>query len=252
MSGPRTAVVTGASAGIGAAIARALGALGWSVALGARRVELLRDVATGVESAGGRAFAHVLDVAEPASIDAFFAATEAALGPVDVLVSNAGVGVPGLLHELPIADIERELRVNLLGAMLVARRALPAMLEHQRGDLVFISSMNVVDARPFQAGYTAGKAGVEGLANTLRKDLEGTGVRATIVRPGATRSEFGFGWEPDILVRIIDSWKQWGYMRHLDMMEGEQVALAVVAAATAPPGLHMDVIQVTPERAPTR
>jgi len=252
MSGPRTAVVTGASSGIGAAIARALGALGWSVALGARRLELLREVATGVEAAGGRAFAHALDVADPASIEAFFAATEKALGPVDVLVSNAGVGVPGLLHELPIADIERELRVNLLGAMLVTRRALPAMLERQRGDLIFISSMNVVDARPFQAGYTAGKAGVEGMANTLRKDLEGTGVRATIVRPGATRSEFGFGWEPDILVRILDSWKQWGYMRHLDMMEGEQVALAVVAAATAPPGLHMDVIQVTPERAPTR
>ena len=82
-------------------------------------------------------------------------------------------------------------------------------------------------------------------------DLEGTGVRATIVRPGATRSEFGFGWEADILGRVIDSWKAWGFMRHLDMMDGEQVALAVVAAVTAPPGLHVDVIQVNPERAPT-
>src|SRR6185436_3211726 len=129
---------------------------------------------------------------------------------------------------------------------------LPGMLAKQRGDLAYVSSMNVVEPRPFQAGYTAGKAGLEGFVHTLRKDLEGTGIRATIVRPGATRSEFGFGWEPDILVRVLDSWKQWGYMRHLDMMEGEQVALAVVAAATAPPGLHMDVIQVTPERAPTR
>ena len=108
--------------------------------------------------------------------------------------------------------------------------------------------MNVVEARPFQLGYTAGKAGLEGMAHTLRKDLEGTGIRTTIVRPGPTKSEFGFGWSPDILVRILDSWKQWGYLRHVDMMDGAQVAAAVVAAVTAPPGLSMDVVQVNPER----
>jgi len=252
MSARRTAVVTGASSGIGAAIARALGALGWSVALGARRTELLEDVARGVASAGGRPLAHALDVTDEAGIDAFFTATESAFGAVDVVVSNAGIGLPGLLHEVPVANLERELRTNLLGPMLVARRALPAMLAGKRGDLVFISSMNVVEPRPFQLGYTAAKAGLEGMAQVLRRDLEGTGVRATIVRPGATRSEFGFGWEPEILMRVIDSWKAWGFMRHLDMMEGDQVALAVVHAVTAPPGLHMDVIQVNPERAPSR
>ena len=250
MSGRRTAVVTGASVGIGAAIARALGALGWSVALGARRTTLLDEVARGVEAAGGTPFAHALDVTDAKSVDAFFGATEASLGPVDVVVSNAGIGVPGLLHEVPVADLERELRTNLFGPMLIARRALPSMLERRRGDLVFISSMNVVEPRPFQAGYTAAKAGLEGLAQVLRRDLEGTGVRATIVRPGATRSEFGFAWQPDILVRVLDSWKAWGFMRHMDMMDGEQVALAVVAAVTAPPGLHIDVIQVNPERTP--
>ncbi|MCC6848996.1 MAG: SDR family NAD(P)-dependent oxidoreductase [Deltaproteobacteria bacterium] len=248
MSGTRTAVVTGASAGIGAAIARALGALGWPVALGARRTPLLQEVGRDVEAAGGRAFSHVLDVTDAVSIDAFFGTAEQALGPIDVVVSNAGIGRPGLLHEVPIAELEHEIRTNLLGPMLVARRALPAMLERRRGDLVFVSSMNVVEPRPFQLGYTASKAGVEGMAQVLRRDLEGTGVRSTIVRPGATRSEFGFGWEPDILVRVLDAWKQWGFMRHLDMMGGDQVALAVVAAVTAPPGLHMDVIQVSPER----
>ncbi len=250
MSTARTAVVTGASAGIGAAIARALGALGWSVALGARRTQLLDEVARGVESAGGHPFAHALDVTDTRSIDAFFGSAETALGPLDVVVSNAGVGRPGLLHEVPVADLEHELRTNLMGPMLVARRALPSMLARRRGDLVFISSMNVVEPRPFQLGYTASKAGLEGMASVLRRDLEGTGVRATIVRPGATRSEFGFGWEPEILGRVIDSWKAWGFMRHLDMMDGEQVALAVVHAVTAPPGLHFDVIQVNPERAP--
>jgi len=250
MSERRTAVVTGASSGIGAAIARALGALGWSVALGARRTEMLEEVARGVETAGGRPFAHTLDVTSEGGIEAFFTAAESALGTVDVLVSNAGIGLPGLLHEVPVANLERELRTNLLGPMLVARRALPAMLAAKRGDLVFISSMNVVEPRPFQLGYTAAKAGLEGMVQVLRRDLEGSGVRATIIRPGATRSEFGFGWEPDILMRVIDSWKAWGFMRHLDMMDGEQVALAVVHAVTAPAGLHMDVIQVNPERSP--
>jgi NADP-dependent 3-hydroxy acid dehydrogenase YdfG len=130
----------------------------------------------------------------------------------------------------------------------MARRALPAMLQARRGDLVFISSMNVVEARPYQVGYTAGKAGVEGMAHTLRRDLEGTGVRTIIVRPGATRTEFGFGWNPDVLVPLLDSWKRWGLLRHLDMMDGTQVAAAVVAAVTAPPGVGMDVIQVTPQQ----
>jgi NADP-dependent 3-hydroxy acid dehydrogenase YdfG len=248
MSQRRTAVVTGASSGIGAAIARALGALGWSVALGARRTALLQKVAGGVEAAGGRVFAHPLDVSDAAAIEAFFAAAEVALGPIDVLVNNAGIGNPGLLHEVSIPALELELRTNLLGPMLVTRRALPSMLARRRGDIVFISSMNVVEPRPFQLGYTAAKAGVEGMAQVLRRDLEGTGVRTTVIRPGATRSEFGFGWEPDILVRVLDSWKAWGFLRHLDMMDGEQVALAVVHAVTAPAGLHVDVIQVNPER----
>jgi NADP-dependent 3-hydroxy acid dehydrogenase YdfG len=248
MSNVRTAIVTGASSGIGAAIASAFGALGWRLALGARRVDKLADVAAAVEKAGGSAFAHVLDVADAESIERFFAAVERAVGPAGVLVSNAGVGVPGLLHQLPVADLERELRTNLLGPMLMARRALPAMLEARRGDLVFISSMNVVEPRPYQVGYTAAKAGLEGLAQTLRRDLEGTGVRSVVVRPGATKSEFGYGWSPDVLVPLLDAWKRWGMLRHLDMMDGTQVAAAVVAAVTAPPGVSLDIIQVTPEQ----
>jgi NADP-dependent 3-hydroxy acid dehydrogenase YdfG len=250
MSEVRTAVVTGASAGIGAAIAEALGALGWKVAIGARRTEALAEVGKAVETAGGKPFAHALDVTDPDSIESFFAASEKALGPVDVIVNNAGIGLPGLLHEMPIENVERELATNLLGPIRVARRALPSMLAAQRGDLVFISSMNVVEPRPFQLGYTAAKAGLEGMVSVLRRDLEGTGVRATVVRPGATRSEFGFGWDPNILMRVIDSWKAWGYMRHLDMMEGAHVAHAVVSIVTAPPGLHVDVVQVNPERKP--
>jgi NAD(P)-dependent dehydrogenase (short-subunit alcohol dehydrogenase family) len=165
------------------------------------------------------------------------------------VVNNAGIGIPGLLHELDVADIQREVATNLLGPMLVVRRALPAMLARRRGDFVFISSMNVVAPRPLQLGYTASKAGVEGMAHALRMELEGTGVRSIIVRPGPTCSEFGFNWGADILGRVLEAWKHWGFMRHNDFLDSERVADAVIAAVTAPRGTSMDVIQVNPHGA---
>ena len=245
--GPRKMVVTGASSGIGAAIARTFAKLGWMVAIGARRMQRLEEVRREIEGAGGRAFVHGLDVTVPESIDAFFTATEAALGTVDVVVSNAGIGVPGLVHELAVADIQREVATNLLGPMLVVRRALPAMLARRCGDLVFISSMNVVEPRPFQVGYTASKAGVEAMAHALRMDLEGTGLRSIIVRPGPTCSEFGSGWGGAMMMRVVESWNRWGFMRHHQFLDAERVADAVVAAVTAPRGVSLDVIQVNPE-----
>jgi NADP-dependent 3-hydroxy acid dehydrogenase YdfG len=246
MGEQRTALVTGASSGIGVAIACAFGALGWRVAIGARREDRLADTARAVEAAGGRVFAGFVDVARADTIDTFFSNAEQALGPIDTVVSNAGVGRPGLLHEIAIEKLQEEIAIDLVGTMLVARRALPSMIERATGDLVFISSMAVVEPRPFQAGYAAAKAGVEAMAAVLRKDLEGTGVRTTVVRLGPTRSEFGLGWDSDVLLRVIESWEKWGYMRHLDVLEPEEVAGAIVAAVTAPPNAGSDVLQLNP------
>ena len=247
MSDVRTVIVTGASSGVGASIATAFGALGWRVAVGARRSDRLAETAAAITAAGGVAFRHALDVTSHESIDAFFAASESELGPADVIINNAGVGIPGRIHELSVADLERELATNLLGPMLVTRRALPAMLEKRSGDVVFVSSMNAVAPRPFQVGYTAAKAGVEGLAQALRMDLEGTGVRTVILRLGPTISEFGLGWDSDVLLGVIESWQRWGFMRHMGMLEAARVAEAVVAAVTAARGIQFDVIQVNPE-----
>jgi NADP-dependent 3-hydroxy acid dehydrogenase YdfG len=243
----RSAVVTGASSGVGAAIAEALGRLGWSVAIGARRADRLAETARAIEGAGGRAVVAHLDVTRADSIEEFYATAEGALGAIDVVVNNAGIGVPGRIHELAIAEIEAELATNLLGSMLVTRRALPSMIERRRGDIVFVSSMNSVVPRPFQAGYTAAKAGVEGFAAALRLDLEGTGVRAITLRLGPTRSEFGYGWNGEVMVQVLESWQRCGFLRHHDMLDGDQVAQAVVAAITAPRGVQLDVIQVNPE-----
>ena len=168
-------------------------------------------------------------------------------GRIDVVVNNAGIGTPGLLHELSVEEIQHEIATDLLGTMLVARRAIPSMLERRCGDLVFISSMAVAEPRPFQAGYTAAKAGVEGFARVLAKELEGSGIRCTVVRLGPTRSEFGLGWSSDMLMRVLDSWKQWGFMRHTEMLEPEDVAATIVSAVTRPGGFSTDVIQLNPD-----
>jgi NAD(P)-dependent dehydrogenase (short-subunit alcohol dehydrogenase family) len=244
---PRAALVTGASSGIGAAIALAFGRLGWPVALGARRMERLERVARDVEEVGGRPFVHHLDVSVATSIDEFFAASEKELGPFEVVVSNAGIGIPALLHEASVEALRAEIAINLLGPMLVARRAIPSMLERDGGDLVFISSLNTVQPRTFQAGYTASKMGLEGLARVLELELEGTGVRTSVVRPGPTGTEFGNSWGGETAKKLLEAWRSQGIMRELHWMPPESVAHAVVSVVTAPPGTHFDLVQIVPK-----
>jgi NAD(P)-dependent dehydrogenase (short-subunit alcohol dehydrogenase family) len=244
----RVALVTGASSGIGAATALALADCGHKVAICARRSGPLEDVARQLEARGVESFAQVLDVADGGSIQAFYEAAETALGSVDLVVSNAGTCRPGLLHETEDGDLELEVATNLIAPMLLARCAVRRMLADDRaGDIVFISSENAVVPRTFQAGYTATKMGLEGLARVLRMELEGTGIRSTIVRPGPTNTEFGRGWEVGLLHRVLASWKYWGVQRHLNWMPAESVAAAVVAVVSAPAGTHMDIVQVMPE-----
>lgn len=245
--GARIVVVTGASAGIGVAISRALGELGWSVALGARRLNRLEQVAKEVESAGGRAFAHELDVADAGSVDAFFSAVEGAFGAPDAVVNNAGVDNPGAFHEAQASDLERSVAVNLLGPMYTCRRALPGMMAAGAGDLIFISSHASREPRPAQAAYGATKAGLENLARTLALELEGTGIRSTIVQVGATQSEFHTGWTPDQIKHLLKYWKKFGVQRHLAMMPPESVARAVALALTTPKGTQLGCIEVQPE-----
>jgi NADP-dependent 3-hydroxy acid dehydrogenase YdfG len=244
----RTAVVTGASSGLGAAIARALGGLGFDVAVGARRGDRLERTAAEVEGAGGRAFAHRLDVAEAQSVDAFFDAVEAHWGPADVVVNNAGLDSPGPLHTLDSDVISHEVAVNLVGPMHVCRRALPPLLEaHRRGDLVFVSSDAVRNPRPRQSVYTATKAGLEALARSLGMELEGTGIRCTVVRPGPAVSEYAASWGAVDIPGLLAYWRRFGLQRHGGVMPAEAVARAVVLAVTTPRGAHLDTIEVQPE-----
>lgn len=248
MSEPRTAMVTGASSGIGRAIATEMGRLGWRVAVGARRADRLAETAAAVGDAGGTVFSHVLDVTDDASIAAFFAAAEAELGPVGVLVNNAGMAAPGWLEQIPVEAIVREVQTNLLGPILASRLAVASMKHHGTdGDLVFVTSDATRHPRPRMAGYTATKAGLEGLAHALALELEGSGIRSTAVRVGPTISEFGFGWSADDLDDLMGYWPRFGLQRHGGFLDPVAVARAVVTAVCAPPGVQFDTIEVQPE-----
>ena len=243
MTDPRVVLVTGASSGIGRAVAVAFGALGWSVGLGARGDERRDTAADAVRDAGGRACSTPLDVTDPTSVDAWFDTCEAALGPVDALVSNAGIAIPGTIGEVDVDAHRRVLDTDLWGALLVARRGIRSM-RGRPGDLVFMSSDVTRNPRPQLASYAAAKAGVEQLARTLSLELEGTGVRSTIVRVGPTVTEFASEWDPSGFADLMQTWKRFGLTRRQGLLSPEEVAEAVVRVVTLPPGIHAPEIDL--------
>jgi NADP-dependent 3-hydroxy acid dehydrogenase YdfG len=245
---PRVSVVTGASAGIGRAIAQAIGALGWPVALGARRVDQLDETSALITDAGGTAFAHALDVCDPASIDAFLAATATALGPVDVLVNNAGTAAPGALHEMDDEQHARIIATNLLGPILVTKRVVADLrARNAPGDIVFISSDATVRPRLYLGTYGASKAGLESYATTLAMECEGFAIRSSIVRVGPTLTGFADGWDTEQFTAIIPHWQRFGIQRHFNTMQPDDIARAVVATVTAPPHMWIPVVELQPQ-----
>ena len=244
-------MVTGASSGIGEATARALAVAGYPVVLAARRVARCEEIAKEIRSTGHEAKALALDLADPDSISLFGDLSQEAFGDVEILVSNAGRSGPGTVFELRPDDFAATVAVNLVGAQHLAHLLVGAMVERRRGDAVFVTSETVREPRPGAAGYVASKWGLEGLARALQMELEGTGVRATIIRPGQTLTEMGSDWDQETTTDVLNSWIHWGLARHHAFLRPEGVAEAVVSAVSVPRGTHMAIIDVQPE-APVR
>lgn len=243
----RPAVVTGASSGIGAATALVLARAGFPVALGARRTDKLEEVADQVRADGGEAFVHPLDLTDDASVAAFAAAVTEGLGPVEVLVSNAGAVAPGTITDVDSARFTRELDLAVVGAHRLVRAFVPGMRERRRGDVVFVSSDTAVQPRPFMAAYSAGKWGLEGMVASLRLELEGSGIRASVVRPGPTWSEMGSDWDADEAAFVLNQWVRFGLARHPHFMKPTAVAEAIATVVSAPRGVHLKLVEVDPE-----
>ena len=245
----RVAIVTGAGTGIGRAIAVKFGELGWSVAVGGRRVELLAETEALVERAGGKPFAHPLDVTDPDSVDAFFDRAEAELGKVDVAINNAAIGRYGPFDDFSPQEIDAEIATKLVGSLYVARRSIHSMRATGRGgDILFMTSSAGALPWVYHLPYAAANAGVEHAARIMRYELEGTGIRVNVLRCGdtigtdfATR-ELASGR----MAAANEAWFRRGLLRHPGLMTPDMVAGAVVSAVTLPMTHQLELMTLIP------
>jgi 3-oxoacyl-[acyl-carrier protein] reductase len=178
----RTAFVTGASGGIGAAIAKALVAQGATVALGGTRTEVLEALAAEL---GGKATVVVADIGDRAQVDDAFAKAETALGgKIDILVNNAGITRDQLAMRMKDEDWDRVLEVNLTSGFRLARAALRGMMKRRWGRIIGITSVVGATGNPGQANYAASKAGMIGMTKALAAEVASRGITINCVAPG--------------------------------------------------------------------
>jgi glucose 1-dehydrogenase len=186
----KTAVVTGSSSGIGRGIALVLAQAGADVAVSYHSGgDAAAMLAGEIENLGSRVFCAQLNVADPESIERYFAAAQAALGPIDILVNNAGIDGPtALVAEADIAGWDLVQAVNLRGPFLCARQVLPGMIARRSGVVLTISSVHETIPWAGHAAYCAAKAGVAMLTRTLALEMQDNGVRVVGLAPGAIRT----------------------------------------------------------------
>jgi NADP-dependent 3-hydroxy acid dehydrogenase YdfG len=236
--------ISGAGTGIGQAVATKFGSLGWRVVVGGRRVSRLQETASIIEKAGGTCLPHQLDVSDAASVEEFFTAAEAELGPVTAVVNNAATARYGPLDDFAPEEIAVEIATKLIGSLFMARRAIQSMRSNSiSGDILFVTSSSAVQPWPFHLPYAAANAGVEQAVRSLRLELEGTGIRVTTFRCGETRgTEFSArenGLERSLAAR--EMWFRRGLLRHTGLMTPDMVADAVFHAVTLPRAYRCEI-----------
>ena len=227
-----TAVVTGASSGIGAATARLLAGDGWHVVLGARRADRIEALADALDGT-----AIPLDVSDPASVEAFVAATP----ECRLLVNNAG----GALGVEPVAEAVDEkwqamFETNVLGLMRMTRGLLPHLVASGDGHIVNVTSIAAIQGYPGGSGYNAAKFGAHGVTQALRHELLGQPVRVTEILPGMVETEFS-------LVRLDgDAERAARVYAGLDPLTADDVAECIRWAASLPSHVNVDSLVVKP------
>jgi NADP-dependent 3-hydroxy acid dehydrogenase YdfG len=230
------AVVTGASRGIGEATARALAGAGATVALVARSRDALERIAASLQ---GRGIVVPCDLRRAAAVDSAAETIRVAFGgATSILVSNAGIFPLAPIHELTGDDFAAAVELNLVAPFRFLRALLPAMREARRGHVVTIGSVADRVAYPGNAAYAATKFGARAVHEVLREETRGSGVRATLVSPGATDTAL---WDPHDPDRRAD-------LPSRDrMLRAEEVAAAVLFAVTRPGGVNVDEIRISRE-----
>lgn len=186
----KVAAITGASSGIGLAIAQRLAAAGTSVVLGARRADRLSEAAAAIRDAGGAAEPVTMDVTSEAEVVRLTARAQEVFGGLDVMICNAGFGFYGTVEGTPTDVMRRMMDVNFMGTFLGARAALPIFRRQGRGHLVIVSSIVGRRGIAQMSAYSATKAAQVGFAESLRSEFFGSDIHVSVVLPVSTETEF--------------------------------------------------------------
>jgi NAD(P)-dependent dehydrogenase (short-subunit alcohol dehydrogenase family) len=195
----RTALITGASSGLGRRFARVLAAEGANVVLAARRIDRLRALAEEIKAAGGQAIALAMDVTDEASVVAGYDAAEAAFGVVDTVIANAGMNSRGLATEVSAEEFDTVMAVNVRGPFLTAREGARRMIaagsrDNGRGRVVLIASIGGVKVLPGLSAYCTSKAAVVMMGKSLAREWANRGVNVNVVCPGYIETELNAEW----------------------------------------------------------
>lgn len=237
MAGARWALVTGASRGIGLAIARTLASEGMEVALLARNRDDLERAAADIERAGGIAYVAAADIGDvPAVISVVRELVERNGAPPDVIVNNAGRFALAAAHEVTVGDFAATVTTNLVGPFAVVRAVLPSMRERAHGHIVTIGSIADRSTFPENGAYAASKYGLRALHEVLRAELRGSGVRTTLVSPGPVDTPLWDEVDPDTRP---------GFTPRAQMLSSDAVAEAVRWVVTRPTSVNVDELRIS-------
>jgi 3-oxoacyl-[acyl-carrier protein] reductase len=200
----RTALITGASRGIGRACSGSLAAAGYRIALAARSIETLEEVAAELRDRGSETFAVEMDLAVPDSITAGMSKAAKEFGRIDILVNNAGVTKDGLAVRMKRPDWEIVLQTNLSGAFYATQQVLAGMMRERWGRIVNISSVVGEMGNAGQANYVASKAGLIGLTKSLAREVGSRNITINAVAPGFIETDMTHGLSAELKQRMID------------------------------------------------
>ncbi|NIM94751.1 MAG: SDR family NAD(P)-dependent oxidoreductase [Anaerolineales bacterium] len=230
----KVAVVTGASRGIGRAVAKTFAREGAQVAVASRSASELEALVDEITSAVGMAFAHATDVTNSEQVDSLFQRTVEIYGPVDILVNNAGTQICGALHEFDEDDFDTILSVNLKGVFLCTKAVLPSMIDRRGGLIINIASVSGLRGWAEDSPYTASKWAVLGLSECLDEEVRQFGIRVCDICPGSVDTD------------LIEPWVGSDDPKRPLILKAEDIANAALYVASQPPNVSVDRIVIRP------
>jgi NADP-dependent 3-hydroxy acid dehydrogenase YdfG len=237
----RTALVTGASSGIGEAAAIALAQAGADVAITARRADRLEALAQKIEALGVKALSLPGDASDEATATATVEKTIAHFGKLDILINSAGIMHMGSMEATDLAEYRRVMDINLMGTVYTCKAAIAPMKAQGRGDIINISSQAGRKTGPMVGAYAASKHALNAMSDSLRQEVGGFGIRVCVLMPGATTTEVHTSLSDPNFRAAIES-----HVTKDGAVAASEIADAIVFIASQPQRVNIDLISIRP------